>query len=227
MRPNNSLIALILAFCWGPVVAVAEPTHAVYDLYYRGAQAGTVTVTITRNPVRTYYEAIAQPNLLARLLGQGRITERGTVTSDGLRPIEYFYYDAGKDRQYKYIYDWNNWQVLVASGDQQQVLTLTPEIIDPATVALRLIQDLPNLSPNYSVLSRGRLRVYRFDSPIREPIEVLGQKQSTWKVTRVRGDRKDSHITTWHDPTRHQWMVRTVRMEDGDETVRLELSELR
>ena len=93
-------------------------------------------------------------------------------------------------------------------------------------MAVRLLRDLPSPSPNYSVLSKGLLKVYRFETPVLEPLEVLGQERLVWKVVRIRGSAEDSRIITWHDPKRGQWMVRTVRMEDGDEKIRLELASL-
>ena len=204
----------------------ADTTQATYKFYYRGTQAGTVTVTLTREASHTYYKAIAKPNWLARLFGQSTITERGTMSSTDLLPQEYFYHDAGQDRHYRYVYDWPHQQVLITTHEGESTHPLGDNTLDPAAMAVRLLRDLPGLAPNYSVLSRGLLKVYRFDPPVLESLDVLGQKRLVWKVVRIRGSAEDSRIITWHDPKRGQWMVRTVRMEDGDEKIRLELADL-
>lgn len=74
------------------------------------------------------------------------------------------------------------------------------------------------------MLSRGKLRVYRFAAPALERIEAAGGELEAWRLERTRGDARGSRILTWHDPARGQWMVRTVRYEDGAERVRLELA---
>lgn len=221
MRRALSLCGLLLL---GLSAAAADTTQATYDLYYKGAQTGTVTVTLTRETVHTYYKAIAKPNWLARLFGQGTIIERGTMTSADLRPQEYFYHDSGRDRHYKYVYDWSHDQVLIATHEGESTEPLGDNTLDPAAMAVRLLRDLPDPSPNYSVLSKGLLKVYRFEAPALEHLEVLGQRRLVWKVVRIRGSAEDSRIVTWHDPKRDQWMVRTVRMEDGAEKIRLELT---
>lgn len=221
MRRVLSLFGFLL---FGFSSAAADTTQATYDLYYKGAQTGTVAVTVTREAVHTYYKAVAKPNWLARLFGQGTIIERGTMTSQNLRPQEYFYHDSGRDRHYKYVYDWSHDQVLVTTHEGESTEPLGDGTLDPAAMAVRLLRDLPDPSPNYSVLSKGLLKVYRFEIPLLEPLEVLGQKRLVWKVVRIRGNAEDSRIITWHDPKRDQWMVRTVRMEGGKEKIRLELT---
>lgn len=221
---------LVLSLCGflllGLSTAAADTTQATYDLYYKGAQAGTVTVTVTREPVHTYYKATAKPNWLARLFGQGTIIERGTMTSEDLQPQEYFYHDAGRNRHYKYVYDWPHGQVLITTHEGESTKPLGSTTLDPAAMAVRLLRDLPDPFPNYSVLSKGLLKVYRFETPVPEHLEVLGQRRLVWKVVRIRGSAEDSRIVTWHDPERDQWMVRTVRMEDGEEKIRLELADV-
>ena len=221
MRLAPSLCGLLLL---GLSAAAADTTQATYDLYYQGARTGTVTVTVIREAVHTYYKAVAKPNWLARLFGQGTIIERGTMTSADLRPQEYFYHDSGRDRHYKYVYDWSHEQVLITTHESESTEPLGDNTLDPAAMAVRLLRDLPAPSPNYSVLSKGLLKVYRFETPALEPLEVLGQERLVWKVVRIRGNAEDSRIVTWHDPKRDQWMVRTVRTEGGDEKIRLELA---
>ena len=204
----------------------ADTTRATYDLYYRGAKSGTVSVTLTRETIHTYYRAIAEPSWLARLLGKGVITERGTMTSADLRPQEYFYHDAGEGHHYKYTYDWPNNKVVVTTHEDEFTQPLGENTLDPVAMAVRLIRDLPDLLPNYSVLSKGDLKVYRFDTPKPEPLEASDREQLFWKVVRVRGSADNSRIITWHDPTRDQWMIRTVRTENGEEKIRLELTDL-
>ena len=223
MRLALSLFGFLLL---GLSTAAADTTQATYDLYYEGALAGTVTITLTREAVHTYYKAIAKPNWLARLFGQGTIIERGTMTSVGLRPQEYFYHDSGRDHHYRYVYDWPHDQVLITTHEGESTESLRDNTLDPAAMAVRLLRDLPNPSPNYSVLSKGLLKVYRFDAPTRESLEVLGRERVVWKVVRIRGNAENSRIVTWHDPERGQWMVRTVRMEGDDEKIRLELTGL-
>lgn len=223
MRLAPSLCGLLF---FGLSAAAADTTQATYDLYYQGARTGTVTVTLTRETAHTYYKAIAKPNWLARLFGQGTIIERGTMSSEDLQPQEYFYHDSGRERHYRYVYDWSHGQVLITTHENESTEPLGDSTLDPAAMAVRLLRDLPSPSPNYSVLSKGLLKVYRFETPVLEPLEVLGQKRLVWKVIRIRGSAEDSRIITWHDPKRGQWMVRTVRMEDGDEKVRLELASL-
>ncbi len=221
MKRALSLCGLLL---FGLSATAADTTQATYDLYYEGMPAGTVTVTITREAIHTRYRAIAEPNWLGRLFGQDTIIERGVMTSEKLRPTEYFYHDAGRERHYKYVYDWPHGLVLITTHEGGSSEPLGEDTLDPAAMATRLLRDLPDISPNYSVLSKGLLKVYRFEAPTVEPIEVLGQERRVWKVVRVRGSSPDSRVITWHDPQREQWMVRTVRMEGGEEKVRLELT---
>lgn len=223
MRPVPSLCGLLL---FGLSAAAADTTQATYDLYYQGARTGTITVTLTRETAHTYYKAVAKPNWLARMFGLDTIIERGTMSSEDLQPQEYFYHDSGRGRHYRYVYDWSHGQVLITTHENESVEPLGDNTLDPAAMAVRLLRDLPSPSPNYSVLSKGLLKVYRFETPVLEPLEVLGQERLVWKVVRIRGSAEDSRIITWHDPKRGQWMVRTMRMEDGEEKVRLELASL-
>ena len=225
MPRTASSLALALALL--PAPAAADVTRAVYDLYYRGLAAGEVTVTVTRGAARIDYEAVAAPNWLARRFGRGAITERGAARRSDLRPLEYFYRDAARGREYRYVYDWPNARVRVEHAAGAELLPLRAGQLDPAALALRLMRDLPRAPPNYSVLSRGKLRVYRFQAPAPERIEAAGEEIEAWKLVRLRGDARGSRILTWHDPARGQWMVRTVRYEDGAERVRLELARYR
>ena len=220
MRRALSLCGFLLL---GLSTAVADTTEATYELHYEGTRTGTVTVTLAREAVHSYYKVIVKPNWLARLFGRGVIIERGTMTSESLRPQEYFYHDSGRARHYKYLYDWSRDQALITTHEGEFIEPITDDTLDPAAMAVRLLRDLPDPSPNYSVLSKGQLKVYRFETPVLESLEVLGQERLVWKVVRIRGSAEDSRIITWHDPMRGQWMVRTVRMEAGGEKVRLEL----
>ncbi len=210
-----------------PGTVAAEAVHAVYDLYYRGIQAGEVVVTVSHETVRTYYEAVATPNLVADILGQGVITERGVAERESLRPLEYFYHDAGRGQHYKYVYNWTDRRVFITTHDKESTQKLAASTLDPAAMALVLIRNTPHLEPNYSVLSRGQLKIYRFDPPTLERIDVLGEQRPVWKVVRERGDGKETRIISWHDRALDGWMVRTVRMESDTEKIRLELSEFR
>ncbi len=214
-----SLCALALS----SLASAQEVTQADYELYYRGISAGTVTVTVSRDTLRTYYEAKATPGTLARLFGQGTIIERGTVEANSLRPLEYFYHNVRKEEFYKYVYDWEHRQVVIATEEGESTQPLTEGTQDPVSMALRMLLDLPDLPPNYSVLSRGKLQVYRFRSPVPDPLKVLGEVRNTLRVERQRGDSRDTRIFSWHDAEQNYWMVKTVRMEEGSEKIRLEL----
>ncbi len=218
-------LGFLLFSCIGSAAA-DNVTRAVYDLYYRDIRAGQVTVTVTYGTAHTYYEATATPNLLANLFGLSLITERGVAENETLRPAEYFYEDASRERHYKYVYDWRQQQALIISHQGEARQKLTTNTLDPAAMALVLLRDVPKLQRNYSVLSRGQLKVYRFDPPILERMEVLNEMRDVWKIVRKRGDAEESRIITWHDPKRNNWMVRTLRTEQGKERVRLELAEL-
>ena len=222
MPRTASSLALALALL--PAPGAADVTRAVYELYYRGMAAGEVTVTVARGAARIDYEAIAAPNWLARRFGRGAVAERGAMRRSDLRPLEYVYRDAGRGREYRYEYDWPNARVRVERDGGAEILPLAAGQLDPAALALRLMRDLPCAPPPYRVLSRGELRAYRFSAPAPERLEIAGRELDTWRLERARGDARGSRILTWHDPARGQWMVRTVRYEDGVERVRLELA---
>ena len=215
--------SLALALALLPAPGAADTTRAVYDLYYRGLSAGEVTVTVFRGAARIDYEAVAAPNWLARRFGRGAVTERGAMRRSDLRPLEYSYRDAGRGRAYRYAYDWPKARVRVERAGGADVLPLAAGQLDPAALALRLMRDLPRAPPPYRVLSRGKLRAYRFSAPAPERLQTAGGELETWRLERARGDARGSRILSWHDPARGQWMVRTVRYEDGAERVRLEL----
>ncbi len=218
-------ISLFLLALSSGASALEAHIQADYDLYYRGAPAGTVTVTVSRETARIYYEAKATPGLLARVFGQGVIIERGTVDKEDLRPLEYFYHDTGREKSYKYVYDWAHGKVVVTTHTEQVTRALSEGIQDPVSMAMLLLRDLPNIAPNYSVLSQGKLQVYRYRPPEPDTLEVDGEARSVWKVERRRGDARDTRIYTWHDPQRDFWMVKTLRMEESSEKVRLELTD--
>ena len=207
------------------VFADGERTLATYDLFYRGAPAGTVSISVSRETAQIYYEAEATPGLLARMFGRGVIIERGTVAKEDLRPLEYFYHDTGRNESYKYVYDWPHRKVVVTTSTKKFTRDLSEGTQDPVSMAMILLRDLPNISPNYSVLSQGKLQIYRYRPAEPDTLEIEGNMRSVWKVERRRGDARDTRIYSWHDPSRGFWMVKTLRIEEGTEKVRLELTE--
>ena len=225
--------------------ANGERTLATYDMFYRGMPTGKVSVSVSRNTAQTYCEVKVLPGFLARMFGKGDIMLHGTVATEGLRPLEYFYHNKSRKKSYKYVYNWTNREVAVTTNIRTNTrkfkLDLYEGIRDPISTAMVMLRDLPNIALNYSVLTQGKLKVYQYHPAKPDMLEIEGESRRVWKLEHHRGktldedpdedsdkdsdEDNDMHVYTWHDPNRDFWMLKTVGTRDGTEIFRVELAE--
>ena len=109
--------------------AVAYPVHRarlVYDLYYAGGQAGTLTHTWSTDGRAYQAESVAEGVGLVKLFYSGKFIQRSTgrLGPDGLIPVEYTLQRGSAARSESARFDWHSGKLSLAWKDQRRVIDL-------------------------------------------------------------------------------------------------------
>ena len=155
-------------------------------------------------------------NLLGSITEEGSFTldDRGVIVDQG---YEYERSIIGMKKTEELSYDRNSGVARYETKKKKRQVKLEGDYLNRLSYQVQLQRDLVNgTTPlQYQVISRGRLKDYRFEILGEETIDTPLGPFDTVKVRRVRED-DDRETVMWFAPALNYLLVQLWQSEDGD-----------
>jgi hypothetical protein len=199
-----------------------QPYVATYAVTFRGLDAGTLRMSLSRDPNTNRYtfETRANPSMLARLV-VGRDAIERTVfepTTDGIRPLEWSLEDGknGDDGDGHLTFDWESQRVFGEFEGEPVELPTQPGLQDRLSIQVAVSAALlQNREPTSIVMVNGdKTREYTYERGSTQPLDTKLGKLDTviFKSTRP-GSNRVSKV--WHAPSLEYLPVRAEQIRKG------------
>lgn len=218
------------------VVAADEslkPFTVSYDVAYRGLDAGSAQLKLTREEAGRYtYTSLSRARGLFRLFVSNEIVQTSTLvlTEQGMRPLRYRGDDGsrGTERDVSYDFDWQARRVSGIEEDAPVDVALVDGVQDPMSVQIALIYDLlrGQFPTRYSLVDKGALKTYAYTSEGRALLRTaLGELETVVYVSHRQGARRRTRL--WCAPSlgfipvqaeqtrdgKREWLMRVISLE--------------
>ena len=210
-----------------------HPYVATYAVSYRGLEAGTITMQLTRDPGSNRYtfETRANPSVLARLVIGRDAVERTIVepTTDGIRPFEWHLEDGknGKAGDGDLKFDWTANKVGGEYEGKPVELPTQPGLQDRLSIQLAVTAALvQGREPASIIMVNGdRTREYTYSRGASVQLDTKLGKQDTiiYESTRPNSNRVSR---VWHAPELQFLAVRAEQIRKGKIETVMELVSL-
>jgi hypothetical protein len=199
-----------------------QPYVATYAVSYRGIEAGTITMQLTRDPGsnRYTYETRANPSMLARLVVGRDAVERTVVetTADGIRPLEWHLEDgkSGEDGDGDLKFDWAANTVTGEYEGKPVELPTQTGLQDRLSIQLAVTAALVQgrQPASIAMVNGDRMREYTYARGAAAQIDTKLGKQDTivYESTRPNSNRVSR---VWHAPALQFLPVRAEQIRKG------------
>jgi len=226
MRKVCCLVGLFGVGLFGVATVHADapelnPYVATYAVSYRGLEAGTITMQLTRDGANRYtYETRANPSMLARLVVGRDAVERTVVetTVDGIRPVQWHLEDGknGKDGDGDLTFDWSANKVTGEFEGQPVDLPTQAGLQDRLSIQLAVTAALVQGREPASIamVNGDRTREYTYTRGATAQVDTKLGKQDTiiYESTRPNSNRVSR---VWHAPGLQFLPVRAEQIRKG------------
>lgn len=220
-------LLLMTAPVYSDTHPISDPALQPYSLSYAATYNGMdinakreLTVESDRYTLST-----SAKNLLSNITEQGGflVEENGTIID---QHYEYKRSILGIKKTEKLSYDRKSGIAKYKSKKKKRQVTLEDGYLNRLTYQIQLRRDLINgKSPlEYQVISRGRLKTYKFEIQGEETLETPLGNIKTVKVKRIRKDN-DRETLLWFAPQWNYLLAQLWQREKGGEDYKIVLQQ--
>ncbi|HRD68188.1 MAG TPA: DUF3108 domain-containing protein [Candidatus Competibacter sp.] len=235
MKSFLRAVAIIVFLILDPsVAAIADalpvaPFQARYEVYGSGFSIGDAVMTLTTTGLNQYQmSSEVRPNGLAALLVSGQIDEKanGEIRDGTVRPIRYERrVETPKKKQTVQLrFDWSANQIQARDNQEQANLPLSPGVVDPLSLNLRVMWDLQRgrIPEQYALVDDTELKAYQIKNEGEEDLDTSLGKLRTVRISQSKPGK--TRVTTfWFAPDLHYLPVRVAQKKNGKEVLRMEI----
>lgn len=225
MRRAIAIVAIGAGLTAGAGAAAAnvalQPFTASYDVVYRGLDAGSTQLELTRAEEGRYtYTSRSRARGLFRLFLGNEILQTSTfvLTEQGVQPLRYRGDDGSKDTERDISYDFD-WQARRVSGIEEEEpvdAALVDGVQDPMSIQIALIYDLLRGQPpaRYSLVDKKTLKTYEYTTEGTARIKtVLGELDTVVYVSHRQGAKRKTRM--WCAPSLGFIPIQAEQTKDG------------
>lgn len=224
----GSLLGFSLAHA-NPNDLPVSPFKARYEVYGSGFSIGDAVMTLTTTGPNQYQmSSEVRPNGLAALLVSGQIDEKanGEIRDGTVRPARYERrVETPKKKQTIQLrFDWSANQILARDDREQATLPLSPGVVDPLSLNLRVMWDLQRgrVPEQYPLADDTELKTYQIKNEGEENLDTPLGKLRAVRISQSKPGK--TRITTfWFAPDLHYLPVRVAQEKNGKELLRMEI----
>jgi hypothetical protein len=228
-------IALVSALTLGSFATAATaglpvaPFQARYEVYGSGFSLGEAVMTLAPNGSAGYRMSTeVRPNGLAALIVSGQLDENvsGEIHEGQLWPDQYERRTETRRRTQtvQLKFDWPAGQVQARDNEERARLPVTPGMLDPLSLNLRVMWDLQSgrLPDRYTLVDETKIRTFQIRNEGEETLDTPLGALRALRVSHSRPGR--TRITTfWFAPDLHYLPVRVAQESKGKEQLRMEI----
>jgi len=179
--------------------------EATYDVHKGSMRVGKMDVSLKKVGDELIYESITKPvGMAALFLGNQVVTDRAVLKliDNNYHTVEFTHEmkNSDKDRNEHYVFDWNNNKAAVKYKDKSNELDVPENTFDNYSAQLLLMRkpDADTSINIYSVISKGRLKEYKYQLETTELIETKAGKFNANKYVRKKDNDKKTTYLGWY-----------------------------
>jgi len=179
--------------------------EATYDIHKGSMRVGKMEVSLKKVGDELIYESITKPvGMAAFFLGDQVVTDRAVLKliDNNYHTVEFIHEmkNSDKDRNEHYVFDWNNNKAKVKYKDKSGELDVPENTFDNYSAQLLLMRkpDTDTSTNIYSVISKGRLKKYKYQLETTELIETKAGKFNANKYVRKKDNDKKTTYLGWY-----------------------------
>ncbi|QMU60328.1 MAG: DUF3108 domain-containing protein [Gammaproteobacteria bacterium] len=179
--------------------------EATYDVHKGSMRVGKMNVSLKKVGDELIYESITKPvGMAALFLGDQVVTDRAILKliDNNYHTVEFTHVmkNSDKDRNEHYVFDWNNNKVAVKYKGRNDELDAPEYTFDNYSAQLLLMREPDaDVSTNiYSVISKGRIKEYKYQLESTELIETKIGKFNANKYVRKKDNDKKTTYLGWY-----------------------------
>lgn len=166
------------------------------------------------------------------LLGSVEAQANGEFVDDVVRPFSYMQTTKSLKRsQTQLTFNWQNQTLRIQEDDERETLPLPEEqVMDPLSLYLLVMWDLQRgrVPKHYTLVDGTKLKTYQVASQGKETVQTPLGKLRTLRISSKKSDPDSDRVTTfWFAPSLGYVPVQIVSENDGKETLRMLLQELK
>jgi hypothetical protein len=231
-RISRISLAVILCLAWaGIAFAEIEPYSARYSVYRNGKLTGKVEVLLHQLGDNWIIESeVSGTHGLARILG-ARDNEKvvGHVRNGHFMPDQYSRHTrwAGMDDLSTVSFDWEARSVQIVEDEQEMVLDLGSDALDPLSLKLEMRQRLSQKNPDMTfwLVEEDEIKEQSFRILKTEKLETSLGCLDTTPVEKIRKNSK-RYTRAWHAPGLDNVEVRIEHGKTGGDHMEMRITEL-
>ena len=215
------LTATAAATATAPGPAALQPFTATYGVVWRGFNAGTTELELTRTPEGQFsYVSRANARGLFRTVFSDEITQTSwfDVTDKGVRPVRYRADDGSlkTNRDISLDFDWSTNRVRGTAEDKAVDVALEPGVQDAMSIQIVQLLDLERgtKSATYRLLDKDRIKEYVYTYQGTERLKTaLGELDTVIYTSQRAGSKRLTR--TWYAPSLGYVAVRGEQLREG------------
>ncbi len=207
--------------------------EASYNIYKSNLHVGKMQVSLKKAGDEVIYESSTTPvGMAAFFLGKQAIIDRSRLKLiDGRYHAMEFKHEMPpkeKDRNEHYVFDWVNQKASVKYKDRAGDITIPAHTFDNFSAQLLLMREpsIEDSSTTFSVISKGRLKEYVYQSAGIESIETKSGKHDANKYVRKKDNDKKTTYFGWYAEKLNYIPVQLDKYENGKLDVSMQLTEV-
>jgi hypothetical protein len=221
LLPLLLLTATLAATATSPGSAALQPFTATYGVVWRGFNAGTTQLELTRTPEGQFaYVSRANARGLFRTVFSDEITQTSwfDVTDKGVRPVRYRADDGSlkTNRDISLDFDWSTNRVRGTAEDKAVDVALEPGVQDAMSIQIVQLLDLERgtKSATYRLLDKDRIKEYVYTYQGTERLKTaLGELDTVIYTSQRAGSKRLTR--TWYAPSLGYVAVRGEQLREG------------
>lgn len=240
----NKLIFIVAfyslsSFCWSNQDSILNDSNlppqfiAIYDVHKSNLHVGEMEVSFKILNDDLIYTSTTNPvGIAAFLLGDQQFSDfaKLKLINESYRIIEFKHEMKGskKNRNEHYTFDWNSNEVNGLYRDREIHLDILPYTFDSFSSQLLLMRKPRNGITKYSfsVLSKGRLKVYDYELEINEELETQIGTLMAHKYVRKKQNEKNTTYIGWYAEDLNYIPIKLDKIENGKTDVSIRIKQI-
>ncbi|MGH1538594.1 MAG: DUF3108 domain-containing protein [Gammaproteobacteria bacterium] len=239
----KNIIILIFTAClffqpaWGNSTHLLDENNlppefeATYDVHKGSMRVGKMDVSLKKVGDELIYESITKPvGMAALFLGDQAVTDRAVLKlfGENYQTVEFIHNmkNSDKNRNEHYVFDWDENKVAVQYKDRSYELDAPNNTFDNYSAQLLLMRK-PNTEASsniYSVISKGRLKEYKYNLEAIESIDTKVGKLDANKYVRKKDNDKKTTYLGWYAEKLNYIPIKLDKFENGKLDISIQIT---
>lgn len=207
--------------------------EATYEIHKGSMRVGKMNVSFKKVDDELIYESVTKPvGMAALFLGDQVVTDRAVLKwiNNQYRSIEFAHKmkNSDKNRNEHYVFDWNDKKANIQYKDRSSVLDIPENTFDNYSAQLLLMRKPVEAAINtYSVISKGRLKEYKYELESTEVVDSKIGKLSANKYVRKKDNDKKTTYLGWYAEDVHYIPIKLDKFENGKLDVSIQITDVK